>query len=156
MRSILLFGSLAGCEEVEDLLLPDPPCRDLVEVDALTGRAELVYDASECVRDGPRVPTRVEYAALADRDWEPLRRPNADPCNTGSTNVLVMKVEPDVLAVDPTGDPAYPSGFVEGTWMQVTFWDHRSSGLGWSTFFRFGHPEDVVEQRDCAGGSGAR
>jgi hypothetical protein len=146
----VLLGLLGACEVLGDLV-PEPPCEDEVEVDAVTGAAELVLDRSSCARDG--IPDRVEYHALADSNWEPLTDPDARVCNTGSTWILTLDgLSRDALAVDPTAEPAYTTGFVEGTWMQVQFWDHSWSGAFWTTFFRFGHEDEIVSGRDCYGG----
>jgi hypothetical protein len=144
----VLLGLLVGCEALGDLL-PKPFCEDDVEVDAVTGAAELVLDTRDCSRDGG-IPDRAEYYALADADWEPLTAPDAYVCNTGSAWILTLDgVTPDALAVDPTSDPAYATGFVEGTWMRVNYMERNSSHEFWLTFFRFGHADEVVLGRDC-------
>lgn len=134
---------------LEDLM-PEPPCEDEAEVDAVTGVAELVLDTSSCVREG--IPDRAEYYALAAQDWEPLTDPDANVCNTGSTQILTIGgLSRDALVADPTAEPAYATGFVEGTWMKVQYWDRNASGMFWSTFFRFGHEDEIVTGRDCYG-----
>jgi hypothetical protein len=58
----------------------------------------------------------------------------------------------DELRVEPAAHPAYlPEDFVDGAWMSVSFWDRNESGSAWSTWFRLGHPEDVVTAEDCFG-----
>jgi hypothetical protein len=154
MRKIWLVVLLGGCDALADLL-PQPPCEDVLEVDALTGTAELVLDSSDC--DGERlVPNGVQYEQLLDREWEPLGA-DADPCDTASQRVLSIDgLAPDELRVDPTTDPAYaPEDFVDGAWMKVSFWTHgawsSSSTSTWWTTFRLGHTEDVWTAEDCFG-----
>jgi hypothetical protein len=143
----VLLSFLSGCDTLEDLL-PEPSCEDDVEVDAVTGAAELLLDTSRCARDG--IPDRAEYSVLADSNWEPLTDPDARVCNTGSSLVLTLEgLSRGALAVDPTTDPAYATGFVEGTWMRVQFWDRNTSRAFWSAFFRFGHEDEIVTGRDC-------
>ncbi|MEQ1570468.1 MAG: hypothetical protein ABMA64_32850 [Myxococcota bacterium] len=143
MRVFVPWVGVAGCELVQELL-PQLPCEDRVEVDARTGAAELSLDPSDCDRDG-MVPNRVEYAQLADEAWEPLVDPDADPCNTGSSQVLVEPLAEGVLAVVP----AWPEPLPADVWLEVSYWDHDSSRADWTAYFRLGHPRDVVTSEDC-------
>lgn len=140
---------LGGCDTL-DHLIPPPLCADFVEVDAVTGAAELLLDPSDCER-GMRLPDRAEYSLLLDRSWEPLIRADADPCNTASQVVLAIDgLAPDDLTVDPTLDPSASEGdFVFGAWMGVTFLARSGSEAQWTTYFRLGHPKDVVTALEC-------
>lgn len=143
------FLVLGGCDTLEHLA-PTPLCADFVDVDAVTGAAELLLDPSDCER-GMRLPDRAEYSLLLDRSWEPLMRADADPCNTASQLVLTIDgLTPDDLTVDPTLDPSVSEGdFVSGAWMGVTFWARNASEVQWKTYFRSGHPKDVVTGLEC-------
>jgi hypothetical protein len=142
----MMFSLWAGCAALEDLVVVDDPCDDFVEVDASTGAASLVLDDS-CDRDGVP-PDRAEYLALADRQWDLLVDEDADPCGKGGSIVLTIDLPGGELSVDPTLEASYPDGFVQGVWMEVSYWGGNSSAATWSSFFRLGRDE-VLDGVDC-------